>query len=413
MLTEQEKKALLHFTHSSSVFNDARLKSLASSITNGRMNPISREESVKCILLHADSLLSVLRSKKVTATVLLKYLHELNVPTPGNADKEALIHKILYSEWNFPPPTPFQGNSMNVPGLHSSGNVSNIGNAPMNNQIHMNQGGGLPPFHFTQQSRNSFSQFNSQSTQNAPTIPFANSAQTSCLQYSGQSVMNSHTSIPPNSSLQMYNNNATTPNTSPYAEAISNHNLAKEVNSLAFDDFMVNFAKQFYELLNNQADGYFHALNQSHFFDECKIAIQIKGETEDIEQIGESVRDVLKLLSDLRQEHNLLFNPNLTAEGIRGKTDSHGLIYAVASGTLHHGVGKLVGVYEQSFILRKDPFEQNSCKIADTTLILRSNSSVNTFSQLLLPTSGRSSQRNFAIQDAPPSGNQLQLTYHS
>lgn len=430
MLTDQEKKALLHFTHSSSVLNDTRLKSIACALTNGRIAPTSREDAVKCILLHAESLHHFMNNKKVTAAVLLKYLHELNVPAPGTANKEELIYKILYSEWNFPVPTSLQQNGMNMGGQNiisnakretcpSSGmnpsmnnNFSNMGNTSMNNQMYPNQSCNLAPSHYAQQPPNNFSQFNSQAIQCVPTIPFANSGQAAGLQYSGHNMMSQPNSMQPNNSLQLYNNSPK-PNTSPYSEAIASRQLLKEVNSLAFDDFMVNFAKMFYELLNNPAGGYLHGLNQSHFFEECKLMIQIKGQEEDIEQTGESVIDALRLLSDLRREHQLSFNPNLTPEGVRGKTDSHGLIYAVASGTLHHGRGKLVGVYEQSFILRKDPFEQNSCKIADSTLILRSNNSVNTFSQLLLPTSSRNNERNLAIQNAPSSGNQLQLTYHS
>lgn len=456
MLNEQEKNALLHFL---SVLNDNKIKGLANSVTQGRIQNKTREEAISCLLLHSESLISILINKKVTAACLLNYLHHLKATAPGNATKDTLL-QFVYSLWKLPYPNNLQNNistiqmssnsmmnsqmspipnitsSMNAqvspvpvmnvqptsslpsgmnpqmsnfPGINNSpingqGNMNQLNNSPMNGQVNMNL---MNNMNYQQQPQMQNNHFNVQSMQPSPSS-FANSGSAPALQYPGHNTMSIQQPMQSNNALQPYNE-APKSATSQYSQAIASYQLLKEVSSLAFDDFMVNFAKMFYELLNAPAaTEYMHGLNRSHFFDECKMLIEIKGGDEDIEQAGENVIQVLKLLSDLKQDHQLAFSPNLTPEGVRGKTDSHGLIYAVASGTLHQGRGQLVGVYEQSFILRKDPFDQNSCKIADSTLILRSNKSVNSYSQLLLPASRRTNERNLAIQNAPSS--QLQIT---
>ncbi|XKL64737.1 hypothetical protein PGB90_004823 [Kerria lacca] len=172
----------------------------------------------------------------------------------------------------------------------------------------------------------------------------------------------------------------------PLAEAISSRKLLKEAYSMAYDEFALQFAGKYFELINQPTlnGTCYHSLNTSHFFNNCKLFVNIMGE-EEIEVSGENVENVLQILSDLQEKHKLIFVPNLTPDGVRAKIESHGLIYAFACGTIDKAEGP-VGVFEQSFIMRKDPCAQNSCKIMETALNLKSSNVVSSFSQLMLNT---------------------------
>jgi len=57
---------------------------------------------------------------------------------------------------------------------------------------------------------------------------------------------------------------------------------------------------------------------------------------------------------------------------LNGKKESHGLLKVHIGGTLHQGVGRIVGMFEQQFILREDPQAENTWKILNTNFMMKS-----------------------------------------
>lgn len=357
-LSDQEKYLLTDFL---SQMDDGRLKGLSGSVTMGRINCDSREEALNCILLHATSIRDLFNLKRISTTVLLNYLYRLNESVPGTATKEVLIQRI-YQKWNLPFPT------------ESPYSQTIVSPAPSIYPPAINYQNLAPPM---------------------GTVPCS--------------------TMVPNNQFQMMSDAArvfSTPNAhDPLAQMIRSRNLLKEVNSLAFNEYIVGFAQTFYNLLNNASGQYQHSFNDTHFFGECKLKIMIKGAEEDIELEGEGIVEVLTVLSDLKKEHQLYFSPNLTEQGVRSKRDSHGLISAVVCGTLHQRSGP-VGVFEQCFIISPDPFARESYKIQETVLILRSSNAVASYSALML---GSKSSATPAIMEPYTSkkNNILQLEFHS
>lgn len=337
MLNDQEKYLLTHFLEQ---MEDSKLISLSGTVTMGRIKYTTREEAVKCILLHATSLIDIFHFKRINTTVLLKYLHHLNESIPGTASKDMLIHRI-FQKWNIPYPTKSQASD------------------------HVVVTPAITPYPGTSVSKNDLPAVYLTST--SVTVPTNNFQMMS-------------------DAVNSLNTNCTR---DPLAQMIRSRELLKEVNTLAFNEYIVGFAQTFYNLLNTASGQYEHGFNNTHFFGECKLKIMIKGATEDIELEGEGVMQVLNVLSDLKKDHQLYFSPNLTEQGVRSKQDNHGLISAVVCGTLHQRSGP-VGVFEQCFIIAPDPFARESYKIQETVLILRSSNAVSSYSQLMISSENKS-----------------------
>ncbi|XP_046400605.1 uncharacterized protein C3orf38 homolog [Ischnura elegans] len=71
------------------------LVSLANTVTANMVSLTSVEEAKKCILLHTDTLSSLLRRKKITKELLFNYLHGKNVSVCPTLDKHQLIEVTL------------------------------------------------------------------------------------------------------------------------------------------------------------------------------------------------------------------------------------------------------------------------------------------------------------------------------
>lgn len=54
---------------------------------------------------------------------------------------------------------------------------------------------------------------------------------------------------------------------------------------------------------------------------------------------AEGNTSVVGLLSDMKQRHKLYFSPNLSADGVRGRSEPHGMVSVLVCGTLHQSVG--------------------------------------------------------------------------
>ncbi|XP_066274488.1 uncharacterized protein C3orf38 homolog [Branchiostoma lanceolatum] len=66
----------------------------------------------------------------------------------------------------------------------------------------------------------------------------------------------------------------------------------------------------------------------------------------------------------------LIFNPNIAADGVKGKKDPHGLVAVLVCGTVHRQE-KCLGMFEQCFCLVSNPAKHNNYKIKSTNLRIR------------------------------------------
>lgn len=75
------------------------LVSLANTVTANMISLTSVEEAKKCILLHTDTLSSLLKRKKITKELLFNYLHGKSVSVCPTLDKHQLI-EVTLQYWN-------------------------------------------------------------------------------------------------------------------------------------------------------------------------------------------------------------------------------------------------------------------------------------------------------------------------
>jgi hypothetical protein len=145
-----------------------------------------------------------------------------------------------------------------------------------------------------------------------------------------------------------------------------------EVHELAHQ-----FAHWFYSMLNQhgvQCKG--TQLGIEHFWQDCSMSLVFNSE-KCCSRLGvkSSASEVVQLISDTRIQNGLYFNPNLSHEGVQGRTDVHGLVIVRACGTLHQQ-DRCVGIFEQLFGLIRDPSASNNWKIKFTELYLKSESTI-------------------------------------
>ncbi|PNF15905.1 hypothetical protein B7P43_G07985 [Cryptotermes secundus] len=143
------------------------------------------------------------------------------------------------------------------------------------------------------------------------------------------------------------------------------------------DELARQFTHWFYSMLN-QHDVYHQdtQLGVEHFWKDCNMQLVLNSEMGCSKtEVQRSAADVVQLICATRTQHNLYFNPNLSHEGVQGKTEHHGLVMVLACGTLHQQ-DRCVGIFEQLFGLIRDPLACNNWKIKYTELNLTSNSAV-------------------------------------
>lgn len=139
-----------------------------------------------------------------------------------------------------------------------------------------------------------------------------------------------------------------------------------DVNTLAF-----KFSEWFYSILNQDSP-----IGEEHFWQDASLKLNLISETTNLSNsVDNDCIEVVNLLYATKNEHGLFFNPNLTKDGVRGKINNHGLVMVVSCGTLHTKES-CVGIFEQMFMLARDPFSENNWKIKHTELNLKSKPSV-------------------------------------
>lgn len=331
MLTDYEKSCLANFLQT---LDDNHLKRLSSSVTNGRLIGNSREDAISCILLHSESLISFFNRKKVGSSVLLNYLHTMQIPVSGDAPKETMLEQI-FNLWKVP--------LQRVSSHHNHYNVSSSSAVA------------LPITSSTQPM----------SINAAQSLQLANPHQSGAV--------NSYTSM---------------------KQMIDHKKMIKEADAVALEDFVYSFAAHYYELLNkpDPSTCYLHSLNPTHIFSKCKMKIVVKRSDEDIEVVDDDCVSALKHLSELRESYKVIFVPNLSADNVRSQKSCDGLLYVMVFGTLHHP-DRVWGSFKQTFVLSADPFSQNSYKVRDSELTLINNKDVpSNTQQMLMQNSAKANQ---------------------
>uniref|UniRef100_A0A4W3K6L9 Uncharacterized protein n=1 Tax=Callorhinchus milii TaxID=7868 RepID=A0A4W3K6L9_CALMI len=114
--------------------------------------------------------------------------------------------------------------------------------------------------------------------------------------------------------------------------------------------FSEQFGQWFFELLNSQNPLFGRPPGDwgpQHFWDDAVLYFSYCTHEERLEEHhGASV--VSQRLVSLVKDERLLFNPNLSADGLKCTSSSHGLIALAVAGTVHNGP-QCLGLFEQAF----------------------------------------------------------------
>nr|XP_022909282.1 uncharacterized protein C3orf38 homolog [Onthophagus taurus] len=158
---------------------------------------------------------------------------------------------------------------------------------------------------------------------------------------------------------------------------IQNQEIQAQSNAIVLNDksndecnvktMAKEFTQWFYEMMNLN-----EPLETSHFFPDAVLSLTMKSEDENIafQQSVSLPNEIVQLLFKAKIEHQLLFNPNISSEGLHGEIDPHGLVVILACGTIHSGE-LCAGVFEQMFTLARDPICENNWKIKLTNINLK------------------------------------------
>jgi hypothetical protein len=185
--------------------------------------------------------------------------------------------------------------------------------------------------------------------------------------------------VPDQNSI-MASHETTTPKPGIQICEVDSHETATpkpDIQICEVDEMAHQFTRWFYSMLNqHEVHSQGAQLGTEHFWQDCNMRLVINSEMDSHRlEVKNSAANVVQLIWDTKTQHNLYFNPNLSHEGVQGKTDVHGLVMVLVCGTLHQQ-DKCVGVFEQLFGLIRDPSACNNWKIKYTELNLKSKSIV-------------------------------------
>lgn len=134
------------------------------------------------------------------------------------------------------------------------------------------------------------------------------------------------------------------------------------------------FADWFYKLLNshnpttgNPAEDF----GPHHFWPDVRFQLLSVTSESHKETFSGAELTAQRLLALVKDEQ-LLFNPNVSQDGVRVKSYPHGQIQMVVCGTIHRG-NDCLGEFEQLFGLLSDPSKDNNWKVKFSTLRIRSS----------------------------------------
>ncbi|PVD19279.1 hypothetical protein C0Q70_19765 [Pomacea canaliculata] len=136
-----------------------------------------------------------------------------------------------------------------------------------------------------------------------------------------------------------------------------------------------SFVIWFYKLLNAENPA-MNAVDEvdkfgpQHFWDNCTLRVVSRTESFSDETFTGSLLVSQRLKALVREEH-LLFNPNVSKEGVHTVKSPFGIVMVMVCGTIHQH-NTCLGSFEQAFGLVRESFQSNKWKIQVTHLHVES-----------------------------------------
>lgn len=135
-------------------------------------------------------------------------------------------------------------------------------------------------------------------------------------------------------------------------------------------DIAEAFIPWFYDILNSLNSNNNSYWTHTHFWNDAKLILHIQQPNgthrDEIQGSTEASNRLIRFMLNFQ----VMFSPNLTANGVQSEMNCHGLLFVKSAGTLHKD-SIAVGLYEQIFGLIKDPMSDGNWKIKDTQLQIR------------------------------------------
>jgi len=133
-------------------------------------------------------------------------------------------------------------------------------------------------------------------------------------------------------------------------------------------EFATQFTVWFYAKLNGVTDAP-DSFGIEHFFDEATLALLSMNGVQVSTEHFDGAHLVVRRLTALVTDEQLILNANQGEDGVRGMSDPHGRRIVFVCGTVHRG-NAVLGLFEQQFGLVRDPTTENNWKISFTRLAL-------------------------------------------
>ncbi|KAH9520434.1 hypothetical protein Btru_060774 [Bulinus truncatus] len=158
-----------------------------------------------------------------------------------------------------------------------------------------------------------------------------------------------------------------------------NYNSGDETNALNTEQRNAeDFVKWFYDMLNSHNPFLSQPQREfgpQHFWESAQLFLVMNTKNSKVEDIVDGSILVSERLLKFPTETLLIFLPNISANGVKSKTDPHGLKLILACGTLHLN-NECVGTFQQSFGLVRNPASPGVWKIKITCLKMDEHSAL-------------------------------------
>uniref|UniRef100_A0A8D8LTU6 Uncharacterized protein C3orf38 homolog n=1 Tax=Cacopsylla melanoneura TaxID=428564 RepID=A0A8D8LTU6_9HEMI len=328
MLSAYDKTVLLELL---SGVNEHDLIQIAKTVSQKLLNIDNRSQAIDAILLHSQTVESVLHRKKISKQLLFNYMSYKQLPVQPHMSKEEIIRNLLqYWKTN-------EYEINNEPSKyvsHKSDKEIDCGQGVESQQQQPN---------VQCQQMNSYSSSQSELSQHNI--------------YSSQTKDSSSQYEPNNTSLVPQSRDIVTPPTCNQVHLSNNSSLDIVCLDIDIDQLSFEFIKWFNDKFNSCTYTNGYPFDSNMFFHNANAELKImqsssRGETVDNSVQVESGEQIGAALVELQKTYNLYFNPNY--ESLKVTRNSYGNIVIGVCGSLHSN-NQLMGVYEQLFQLFNDP----------------------------------------------------------
>ncbi|KAL1454041.1 hypothetical protein WDU94_010336 [Cyamophila willieti] len=333
MLTAYERTVLIELL---SGVNEHDLIQIANTVSQKLLNIDNRSQATDAILLHSQTVESILHRKKISKQLLFNYLSYKQIPVQSHMSKDEIIQKIL-QHW--------KTNSYEI-----ENDASNVDNKldketdwPQGIESQEPNAQQMNIYSSSQSETSQYCNYSSQSNDNVP-------------QYQTYSTYSNNSSLVPQSQYIVAPQSSLVPQSQDIVTPQSSNQVCLniDVNQLAFE-----FIKWFNDKFNScmYTNSYPFDSNMM-FFHNANAEVKIiqsslhSGEIVDNTVQVESSEQIGAAIIELQKTFNLYLNTNY--ESLKVTRNSYGNIVIGICGSLHSN-NQLMGVYEQLFQLFNDP----------------------------------------------------------